>query len=282
MVEYRGLSPNGQCWKARCSSAHVPPPTHRSGQGRIPSPGLPATTSSERGASGCCKPVLHERRRKTAVRLVASASLACQQRRNMIDLHLRSLLHITGRLMLVFSVVMLGDQRTWFGGDMAKLPVLRGALLCRAYALVEFIVERGPLKTCLCAVGSTPDGQVEDLGEWPLRDTFSDSLIIALQDLKSRGVERIQRAYTHGFKVDESCLRKVYPRAQLLDLRYAYPRGDKRERVRCDLSIGRCAFRQPIHRSWRSSVERRSRLYRMRTGTDSSLLSDATRKAPKS
>lgn len=184
--------------------------------------------------------------------------------------------------MLVFRVVVLGDERTWFGGDMANLPVLKGALLCRAYALVEFIVERGPQKSCLCAVGSTPDGQVEDLGEWPLQDAFSDSLIIALQDLKSRGVERIQRAYTHGFQVDESCFRKVYPRAQLLDLRYAYPRGDNRERVRCDLSIGRCAFRQPIHRSWRSSVKRRSRLYRLRTGTDSSRLSDATRKAPKS
>jgi hypothetical protein len=165
---------------------------------------------------------------------------------------------------------------------MANLPVLKGALLCRAYALVEFIVEEGPLKTCLCAVGSTPDGQVEDLGEWPLQDAFSDSLIIALQDLKSRGVERIQRAYTHGFEVDESCLREVYPRTQLLDLRYACPRGVTRERVRCDLSIGRCAIRRPVHRSWRSSVKRRSRRYRVRTGTDSSLLSGTTRKTPKS
>lgn len=87
-----------ECCPAKYSSERARPQRHTYDPTRTPWRVLPETRISPRVTAARCRQALPERRREAEVRRVASVLRTCRKGGDLVNLHLRSLLHITYEL----------------------------------------------------------------------------------------------------------------------------------------------------------------------------------------
>lgn len=100
----------------------------------------------------------------------------------------------------------------------------RSVPLCCRYSLVRFghlpvqseDVDVASFGSVLWALGVLSDGQYEVLGAWPVPEPFTTEWASVFEDLRSRGVERIDAAVGDELGIDTVALRKAYPSAAAL------------------------------------------------------------------
>lgn len=135
-VRCQGRLQDVRCSTARRSSGSVQRQTRMCGPARIPLPGLPGTNPSAPSTTERCRPAHPASRPDRAKLLVAWAALTSRQRRHMLDLHLRSLLHISTRYWDSACVFADTCQRSLQGLLCPAVSRSRTRLICRPGASV--------------------------------------------------------------------------------------------------------------------------------------------------